>query len=98
MKRDAIVKVEIDEAGRLHVVPASQEFPYIYREAMEVHWDPDRRSLHSPVPRDWSLVQWFQQILLAAKEQGCELLLSPSTHWFNVAPDLQSQFSPLAGE
>jgi hypothetical protein len=45
MKRDAIVKVEIDEAGRLHVVPASQEFPYIYREArwqsVQVYFTPN---------------------------------------------------------
>ena len=73
MDRDEIAEIVIDAAGQLHVVPASHAFPYIYREAMEVHWDPERHSLYSPPPREWSYSRWFQQILVAAREQGCEL-------------------------
>jgi len=68
MGRDEIAEIEIDAAGQLHVVPASQAFPYIHREAMEVHWDPERNSLHSPPPRKWSYTRWFQQILAASKK------------------------------
>ena len=90
MERDAIAAVEIDELGRLHVRPASREFPYVYREAMEVHWDPQRRTLHSPPPSEWSYVRWFRQILAAAREQSCELHLSDDTRWSNVPPDTQA--------
>jgi hypothetical protein len=86
MKQDAISVMEIDEVGKLHVVPSSFSFPYIYREAMEVHWDVARRSLHSSKPREWSYSRWFQQILAAAHEQGCDLRLSESTKWLNVDP------------
>ena len=93
MEQDAIRSIEIDETGRLHVVPSSRVFPYIYREAMEVHWDEQRKSLYSPPPREWSYTRWFQQIVSAARQQGCSLLLTPNTTWRGVSNDLQHQFA-----
>lgn len=75
MKSDLIEEVRIGADGRLHVKPASARFPQMWREAMEVHWDADAGTLHSPVPREWSYARWFQQILAAAKEQGCAAAL-----------------------
>ena len=91
MVQDAIAKVEIDADGRLHVVPARCSFPLIYREAMEVHWDGERRSLHCPRPREWSYFRWFQQILAAAREQGVRLKISENTEWLNVAPSVEAE-------
>jgi len=96
MEQDVIRSVEIDEAGRLHVVPSSHSFPYVYREAMEVHWDEQRKSLYSPPPREWSYARWFQQIVLVAREQGCVLVLAANTTWRGVSSDLQRQFSEVA--
>ena len=84
MKRDVVARIEIDSDGRLHVVPASATFPYIWREAMEVHWDADRRSLYAPPPREWSRARWLRQVLDAAREQGCELLLTEQTEWSGI--------------
>jgi hypothetical protein len=84
MTRDTIAVIEIDAAGRLHVAPSVLTFPHIYREAMEVNWDAERRSLHSPKPREWSYLRWLKQILAAAREQDGELLLSENTNWLNV--------------
>ncbi|MFC4528917.1 hypothetical protein ISN76_20285 [Dyella halodurans] len=84
--QDGIAKIEIDADGRLHVVPASCNFPLIYREAMDVHWDGERRSLHSPQPREWPYFRWLQQIIAAAREQGVSLHLSESTEWLNIEP------------
>ena len=84
MRRDDIVRVEIDADGRLHVVPSLESFPYIYREAMEVHWDTERRSLYGPPPREWSRARWLRQILDAAREQGCELTITDETEWVGV--------------
>lgn len=91
MKRDIVARIEIDSEGRLHVVPASETFPYIWREAMEVHWDTDRRSLYGPPPRDWSRAQWLRQILDAAREQGCELLITEETEWSGVEPAVTAE-------
>ena len=97
MERDTIAQVEIDGDGQLHVVPSARSFPYIYREAMEVHWDSSRNSLHSPKPKEWSYARWLQQILAAAAAQGCELQLAPGTKWLNVDPGIKAQLLQVAG-
>jgi hypothetical protein len=91
MKSDLIEEVRIDADGRLHVKPASARFLYIYREAMEVHWDADAGTLHSPVPREWSHARWFQQMLAAATEQGCTLRLSEATRWVDVPREVRDE-------
>jgi hypothetical protein len=93
MDTDIIDEVSIDAEGRLHVKPASAAFPQIYREAMEVHWDPGSRTLYSPTPREWSYARWFKQILAAAKEQSCHLQLSKSTQWRNVPQPVQDEIA-----
>ena len=97
MKRDTIAQVEIDGEGRLHVTPTVHSFPYIYREAMEVHWDAESGSLHSPKPREWSYSRWFQQLLTAAAVQGCELHLAADTRWLNIDPGLKAELLQVAG-
>ena len=96
MDKDAISKVEIDDAGKLHVFPAGRSFPLIYREAMEVNWDAERRSLHSPRPREWSYSRWFQQILASAREQGVSLYLSADTKWLNIEPSVKTELLQAA--
>ena len=98
MDEDLIAAVEIDSEHRLHVVPATRAFPHVYREAMEVSWDPSRCSLHSPVPREWSYSRWFQQILAAAAAQGVRLSLSPVTGWVGVPAQLQVELSQVTGQ
>ena len=97
MDRDDIAAVEIDQAGQLHVVPSQRSFPYIYREAMDVQWDGQRHSLHSPTPREWAYQRWFQQILSAARAQGCELVVVPRTKWINVDPGIRAELLQLGG-
>ena len=83
-KVDDIAELGIDEQDRLYVVPASERFPMIYREAMEVNWDPSRNALYSPKPREWSYSDWLTQIVSAAHSQGVELKLSASTKWNGI--------------
>jgi hypothetical protein len=97
MERDTIAELEIDPAGKLHVVPSTRAFPYVYREGMEVHWDPARCSLYSPAPREWSYSRWLQQILDAAREQGCELQLATSTKWLNIDPGVKAELLQVVG-
>ena len=97
MERDTIAELEIDAAGKLHVVPSTHAFPYAYREAMEVQWDLERRSLYSPIPREWSYARWLQQILATAREQGCELQLAASTKWVNIDPGVKAELLQVGG-
>ncbi len=96
MKHVLIAEIAIDAAGRLHVVPATHAFATIYREGVEVHWDADRHSLHSPPPRQWTYLQWFEHIRATARAQGCELQFSADTRWVNIEPGLQSDIQHLA--
>ena len=63
----------------------------MYREAMEVHWDEDRQSLYAPPPREWSRARWLRQILDAAREQGCELMITDGTEWVGVGPATKAE-------
>lgn len=94
MERDTISEIGIDGEGRLYVAPETKAFPYIYREAMEIHWDETGHYLFAPpLPRAQlaTPVWWFQRILSAAKEQSCELCFSSNTKWNNVPAELQSK-------
>ena len=98
MELDIIAELEIGEDGRLHVVPSTHAFPYIYREAMQVHWDSARRSLYSPCPREWSYARWFKQILAAAREQGCKLQVTGTTKWINVDSSVKAAILEVAND
>jgi hypothetical protein len=91
MTEDSIAQIEIDAAGRLLLLPQSASFPSIYREAMEVGWDRDRRALFGPKPTEWSYTRWFEQLVAATSEQGVRLLLTPSTKWTNVPPEVRAE-------
>jgi hypothetical protein len=83
-----IDEIGIDEDGRLYVRPRQRTFPFIWRAAMGIEWDPSRSALLGPKPpNDWSYLQWFTQIVDAASgEYGVRLKISTGTVWTNV-PD-----------
>jgi len=91
MDTDNIVRIELDNQGRLLIKPATKKFTMIYRTASEVHWDQNFESLYSPMPRDWSYQQWFEHIIEVTKDCGCELLITSETEWQNISEDLKSQ-------
>jgi hypothetical protein len=91
MDADSIAALGIDVEERLFVRPASATFPQIYREAMEVHWDPGSRQLYSAKPREWTYPRWFQQIIHAAAEQGCDLRLTASTAWVDIPAEVKAE-------
>jgi hypothetical protein len=94
MIEDRIVSVEIDGDGKLRVAPATKDFALIYRAAMEVGWDPIRRCLVSPQPREWTYPMWFRQILAAAADEyGVRLRLTPETLWTNISDEARLEMS-----
>jgi hypothetical protein len=89
MKRDRITSIGIDDHKRLWIRPAEHQFPYIYREAMEVDWDAKEKRLVTPHRPEWSYARWFDQIVLAAREQGTELYIDAATTWQDVDVELR---------
>ncbi|MCB4769017.1 hypothetical protein LGR54_10410 [Ancylobacter sp. Lp-2] len=89
MQTDAIEAIGIDDGGSLWVKPATAAFPFMYREAMEVHWDAERACLYGPKPRERTYAAWFGQIGDAAREQGVDLRLVPETAWTGIDPELR---------
>ena len=89
MTIDSIAEVGIDEKRQLFARPSTAAFPYIYREAVDIHWEPNRAYLHATEPRDWTYLQCFQAIIGAAALQGYDLQLTTSTAWTNVPEDLR---------
>lgn len=94
MERDEISEIGVDDKGRLYVAPKTKKFPYIYREAMEIHWDENGQFLFAPPPPRAQLAEpvwWFQRILAAAREQSCELLFTEETMWHNVPSEIKKE-------
>lgn len=96
MVEDLISEIGINSQGGLYVKPATKAFPYIYREAMEVSWEPATAVLFGPAPREWSYVDWFVQIRSAASEQGVHLVIGPNTRWHDVPDELRVEIEGTA--
>jgi len=93
-QKDRILRVEIDDSGRLHLTPEKTKFTLIYRTATEVHWDNDKKTLYSPKPRDWNYLNWFSHIVGVAKtECSTELILTNKTEWINISEDLKNKIT-----
>jgi hypothetical protein len=91
MTIDTIAEVGIDSETQLYLRPTSKRFPYIYREAVDVHWNPKLLHLHSLQPRDWTYLQWFQHIIGAAALQSVDLRLTDSTVWTSIPDGLRAE-------
>jgi hypothetical protein len=100
MEPENILEIGIDASGRLYVAPCFRQFPYIYREAMEVNWDSRVNALHSPPPPRvhlWPVPRWFEQINAAAKAQDCELCITKETRWVGVPDEIRQEILTKAG-
>ena len=96
MNSEGIAEVGVDEQGRIYIRPVGIEFGQIYRAAMEVQWDEERGRLYSPVPRKWSLAQWYTQIVAAAADEyGVALERNSETKWNDVPPEVRLQIEAL---
>ncbi len=90
MKKDLISEISIIEK-KLTIRPQHETFEYIYRAAMEVNWNVENKVLYSPVPRDWTYIDWFKQIHSAVlDEYGCFLEISKNTIWNNISENLKA--------
>jgi len=86
---DTIEEVGIDSESRLYIKPSSVKFPMMYREAIEVNWDNNSNRLLGGIPRKWSYLDWYKQIVKGAAIQGCSLKLTEQTSWVNIPNGLR---------
>ena len=64
----------------------------IYRTATGVQWDQKRKTLHSPVPNDWSYSQWLDHIIDVVRINGrVDLQINNQTKWINIQDDLKKE-------
>lgn len=91
MRQDEIDEIEVD-GQTLFIKPKSEKFPYIYREAKCVKWNPERAMLSMSVDPswEWDLLKCYRQILSAVKEQSCLLQITEKTIWKNVDASLKA--------
>jgi len=86
-----IEKVYLDNGQILFVKPKSYSFEKVYRSAMGVNWDEHKCCLYQAHPsKEWSILRWFEQILLAVKsEYGITLKVYSDTIYENIETEIQ---------
>lgn len=89
MNHDNILEIGINENEGLYIKPATAMFPYIYREAIEVHWNEINNYLYGPKPKKWTHLDWYKQIQSGAKIQSYDLLITEKTLWVNIPEKLK---------
>lgn len=88
-----IDKIEIDSSGRLLITPEPGfDFSFIYRTATGVNWDNASSSFTAPKPKEWSYLNWFENIYASVRgEYGDQLFISNRTKWSNVDNELKHE-------
>jgi len=88
---DVFIKtIHLNDNGTLFVYPDSYAFDMVFRIAMGVNWDEEKSCLiHNP-PRNWSLLRWYKQIILAVEsEYKITLKVDSDTIYENIDSDMQ---------
>ncbi len=81
-----VSKIEKTAAGILNVYPKDREYPSIYRSAMAVYWNDEDKYIYHLEGQNWTIEQWYTQILKAVStEYGNRLLITPDTEWVNIS-------------
>ncbi len=92
---DLLLEVGINKRGQLFLKPKTEVFPFIYREAMEVHWDEVNQYLYSRTPKNCTYFEWFLQIVSAAKQQDVQLQVNDTTFYRDLPLDLIQQIKSI---
>jgi len=93
MAKIFLKSIEVDDSGRLLLKPESGvDYAYIYRAAVGVNWSPELSCLFAPQPKEWSYVDWFENIYAAVRsEYGDQLFITSTTIWRNVPAELRER-------
>ena len=96
-----IERVEIDSSGRLLVLPglaASRTMPSSIAQEWASPGMPTSAVWSRPAPWEWNHFDWFRHLVSAVEEaDGDRLVLSESTFWSGVSPELRDQMEQWSG-
>ena len=102
MEKIKITEIAVLKTGEVSVTPIinwNDIFQFIYRTATGVVWNESNQSFMSPVPRDWSLFDWYKNIVgSVTSEMGVLLIVTSDTQWRNVPAYLQKQIESYVPE
>ena len=97
MKIIEITKIELQQSGELSVTPIENYkniFQLIYRAATGVQWDEKSRCFISPIPKEWSHLDWYPNIVTSVmSEMGVMLQITQNTVWLNIQDSLKSEIA-----
>ena len=95
MEHIEIAKIEILRSGKLSVTPIvnwKNLFQFIYRTATGVTWEEESESFISPIPKEWSYLDWYGNIVASVtSEMGVNLKIAQRTKWKNISDKLQKE-------
>ena len=95
-----ITKIEILQSGELSVTPVvnwNNSFQFIYRTATGVAWNEKSRCFTSPVPKEWSHLDWYGNIITSVlSEMEVNLKVTPKTEWLHVPESFQRAIANYA--
>ena len=102
MEEIEITKIAVLESGEIRVTPVlnwNDFFQFIYRTATGVTWNETSQSFMSPAPQDWSLFDWYKNIVSSVtSEMGVLLKVTSKTEWHNVPQALQKKIENYVPE
>jgi hypothetical protein len=102
MEEIKITEISVLGSGEIRVTPIinwNDFFQFIYRTATGVVWCESSKSFMSPVPRDWSLFDWYKNIVGSViSEMGVLLTITSDTQWHNVPIELQQKIESYVPE
>jgi hypothetical protein len=62
------------------------EYQFVYREAANVYWDPERKGFTSTEIKEWTPSQWYSHIIdVVRRGLGVELRLGDSVQWTKIS-------------
>jgi len=90
-----IIRIELHKSGELSVTPINNWnnlFHLIYRTATGVKWNEKSQCFMSPVPREWSYLDWYANIVTSVQSEiGVNLKVTKKTEWLNVPKELKKE-------
>ena len=102
MEEIEITKMAVLESGAIRVTPVlnwNNCFQFIYRTATGVTWNETSQSFMSPAPQDWSLFDWYKNIVSSVtSEMGVLLKVTANTDWHNVPQELRQKIENHVSE
>lgn len=102
MEEIEVTEIAVLDSGEIRVTPIinwNDFFQFIYRTATGVVWNETSQSFISPVPKDWSLFDWYTNIVGSViSEMGVFLKVTPNTQWHNIPMELRQQIESYVPE